>query len=184
LTFAFLVGCAPVPISSCAGLSRGDRIELTIIEPYDSNSQFQRYPNETAPSHPCGLGIDLSGGQVLQATVVDFRGEVGCAAVLTYGPVGDWTWELAYTPSGGDHFLYGVYKATRGQCAGNVEVKVFADSTPFVAPVRGQLPHVILTRSLNLDANNPACPTIPTAYVNEGGVLSCSGSFVVSAKRL
>jgi hypothetical protein len=136
--------------------------------------------------YSCELNVDLSNNQTLTATVSSLRGEEGClTAVPTYGPVGDWTWQLepSQTYAGGQ-FFHGQYAATRGSCNAGVEISVRADSTPFAVPVVGQAPHAVLSRTFTADSTNPACPQVPTAFVNDAGLMSCTGFFEVSAKKI
>jgi hypothetical protein len=178
---ATLCGCpANSGVQACYGLKIGDRIELSVIEPYDANSQY-KYSSSVNSS--CENGLDLSGGQTLEATVVDLRGETQCATgIANFGPVGGWSWQLkAYQQPAAGLLLFGSYTATLGQCTGSVEIQVSADATPFVPPVVGQVPHVLLSRNFSGDGANSACPDAGTT---SGGGRSCVGTFVVSARKL
>jgi hypothetical protein len=179
-----LASCKNAAPQSCFGLQRGDRIELTVVEPYDSHSQFTFSPQY---SSDCELGFDLANNQKLEATVVDLAANdnADCeSAIASMGPVGDWTWQLQSNQGGPtDLFLAGRYTATRGQCTGTVGIRVNAGMTPFVPSVVGQPPHVLLERFFNGQATNPACPGDAGSIVG-GTELTCNGTFVVNARKL
>jgi hypothetical protein len=178
-----VVACGQVQTRPCFGLQRGDRIELTVIEPYDPTSHYPYAASYSASS--CELGFDLADGQVLEATVVDMRSDdtADCqTGIAQMGPVGGWTWQLASQQSPPpDLLLYGSYAATMGQCTGSVQMKLHSDQTPFVPPIVGQVPHVLLERQFQGNASNPACPSVGTVVGTE---LVCASTFVVDAKKL
>jgi hypothetical protein len=177
---ATLCACSASSPHACYGLQVGDRIQLSVIEPYDANSN---YTYSTQSNSSCDDGLDLAAGQTLVASVVDLRGDMQCSSgIASFGPVGGWTWQLKdnQNPPPG-LLLYGLYTATLGQCTGTVEIQVSADATPFVPPVVGQAPHVVIGRSFVGDATNTACPNVGTVF--QGG-RSCVGTFVVSAAKL
>ena len=157
---------------------------MSIIEPYDANSHYTFVGGLNVPAYPCELGVDVSDGETIAATVTDFGAgpDTGCAtAVPAYGPVGDWTWQLRPNQMPPEAFLFGVYTATRSSCVGTVQVRLSSDNMPFAASVEGEAPHLIMERDFAADANNPDCPSVPTAMVDAAGNLSCSGYFVVNA---
>jgi hypothetical protein len=168
----------------CFSLKAGDQIALSIVEPYDANSHYTFVGGLNVPAYPCELGVDVSDGETIAATVTDFGAgpDTGCAtAVPAYGPVGDWIWQLRPDQMPPEAFLFGVYTATRSSCVGTVQVRLSSDNMPFAASVEGQVPHLIMERDFAADANNPDCPNVPTAMVDAAGNLSCGGYFVVNA---
>jgi hypothetical protein len=171
-------------VTTCGGLHAGDRVEITVVEPYDSSSQYT-YSNSYS-SDTCNGGVDFTAGQVLDVTVARLDGDTAtCASsVADFGSqsIGGWTWALqANAAARADVLLAGQYTATDGACTGNANIVVSADGTPFAASVAGQSPHAVLVRSLSTDASNSACPTAGTVYM---GTTTCTGAFVVSLRKL
>ncbi|MDP9035853.1 MAG: hypothetical protein M3O50_13715 [Myxococcota bacterium] len=170
-----VLNCSGPDSAPCYGVAIGNKLDITIVDTYDTNSQYSwtgRYPAE------CGFGFDLTQGQVLHATVVSARAgdNTGCQVGFPeFTPFDGWTW--ARTPPGqsptGGTMLDGAYWATRGSCSSalGAVVEVVQSGDPFQPSVPGQRPRVVLKRVFNGGQDATTCP-------------GCLGHFVVDVKKL
>ncbi len=172
------VGCgSPGP---CYGLAPGSRLAITVIEPYDQNSQFT-LSSDFSPTPGCGFGFDLAQGTVLQTTVASNASANGChPAVLTVAPFGSWTWTLDGSlidpmVDGLKEPLAGHYSAVGPACSGSVGLLFnLVSGDPLQPSVPGQLPHVVLQRAFTPDGST----------ANAAACRACDGFFVVNLQRL
>lgn len=172
-----LGACAPT--GSQWDLKPGDRVAVTVVEPYDGNSHYPINPGDYPAAPGCGFGFDVQQGQVLAATVVSVTNpEPQCAQIaqVSIAPFGSWTWTIAGNDAScrGD-VMGGYYKATDGSCVGYVNVSVqHVSGDPFAPSVPGQLPHAVMQRTFERTS------TSPPAWC----VSNCVGNFVVNLQRL
>lgn len=113
--------------------TKGANLTITILGP--------AYPAQTGDGQTsCGAGFNLSSGLTFDATVGAYAGDdTGTCydAIPSYGPVGQWTWNLNTPYVGGVWPLQGSYDATNGVCHGRVFVQLeqggsFGASVPWV----------------------------------------------------
>ena len=115
-TAGVILNCSSSDSSPCYGVVVGDKLDITIVDTYDMNSQYSwlgGYPAE------CGFGFDLTQGQVLHATV-----DVGTRGCLHRLPRGfpefasfdGWVWTP--TPPGEDPRASRCWMARTGQRMG------------------------------------------------------------------
>ena len=179
--FIALGACTIGPPPPCFGLGVGSRVAITVVDAYTGNAA---YPQSAAVPHmsACEFGLDLTQGEVLEATVESNPNSGGsCSAgVPSFAPSGGWTWTLQ--PGGGGldspTILEGEYAASNGPCSGSTGFHLrthFPLGDIFAASARGQLPPAILERDFypdKADASPAGCPA------------GCSGDFVVNLSRL
>ncbi|MDP9149359.1 MAG: hypothetical protein M3O36_05380 [Myxococcota bacterium] len=167
-----ILNCSSSDSSPCYGVVVGDKLDITIVDTYDTNSQYAWLGANAAE---CGFGFDLTQGQVLHATVTSSRAGAytGCRVGFPeFASFDGWAWTPTppgEDPSGGT-MLDGSYWATHGSCSSalGIAVDVLRSSDPFQPAVPGQWPHVVLTRAFNAGTT---CS-------------GCLGHFVVNVKKL
>ena len=185
-----IVGCATncPTVVSCGGVKQGDRIEITVVDLYDKNSQYTyRSVSPFAGTAPeCGYGPDIQQNQVIEATVTDQLFNRVCpfcwSSGATYQSVNGWNWTLVPSDVGvsGD-ILVGNYNLSSGACSATAYISVMAlDDTPFATSTPGELPHAILSRSMG-SRQGPPCSTVP---VSASGFASCEEVYVVNLRKL
>jgi hypothetical protein len=158
----------------CYGLVPGTKMAVTIVEPYDTNSHFTATDNLAGPPG-CGFGFDVAQGDVLHATVQSNAQGQGCdPAMASIAPFGNWTWTLTGPASSPETDglgmpLQGDYSAVTPGCNGGLVLALtLVWGNLFDPSVRGQPPHVVMTRVFNPDLqsqNGPTCHACAAAFV-------------------
>jgi hypothetical protein len=192
--------CAPTD-PPCLGLAAGDRIKITVLEPYDSNSSYTYQAGYEYDGNPtCGFGFDLASNMTLHATVdhIQQSGAGGYAAgdatlcfsaSLQLPTFDNWTWTIDEAP---DHesitsfhpVMDTVYNVVNGSCQGWAIMDIDAlDNTPFAPEVPGQLPHALLVQDISVGPSSPPCPSQGAVFDDAGTSISCEGIFVVSLTK-
>jgi hypothetical protein len=152
--------CPNTPSPTELGLAVGDAISVTLIEPWDQNSQFQG-PKDVSPI-TCNGAIGFANGQTFVATLTLFEGDASCQFAATDSfTVGGWTW--ARTPNYGlaGNVLVGRFLANNGTCTAQLDLGVQTDTLPSGTPQPGQPPTATVEFEYDPEGasfGDPACP--------------------------
>ena len=160
----------------CLGLARGDTVSISLVEPWDTNSQFAGPHN--FPPLTCNPSVGFASGQTFTATLTSFGGDGSCASgVADSFAIGDWTWTqdpgLHNVASGG--VLEGNYLTTHAGCDGRLTIDVRASALPSGAPQPGQRPTATAHFMYNPSGQTAGAPGCPAA---------CGGEMVATVEKL
>jgi hypothetical protein len=157
----------------CFPESKGKQYQITVVERWDTNSQF---PGGPAGTIPCPVDFDLMAGSSFVVQVDGFRaGSPGCSCgegSPVQAPTG-WTWQGTEGTVCQDNFFALRTAAEKGVCRGDVSVGINAARIPTGAAVPGQPPAAHLERWFQERA--------PTCGLRD---LTCIDSFVVEIQGL
>lgn len=171
-----VVPACPLDADNCKGLRVGDQVEVTLVEPWDTQSRF---PGSSAAAPlTCHDSIGFAANGAFVATLTDFLGNHGCLSGITETfALGGWTWtrDPALVSVPGGAVLEGLYLGQMGACTGRIRVVVQADRLPSTPPEPGRTPRA--TMRFGFDATgtsvgDSACPQ------------TCGGEMVVSVAAL
>jgi hypothetical protein len=119
----------PRDVPHCFDSQVGDQYVVTLVEPYDTQSQYSGGQNEPTT---CGDAFGLKAGLTLNVVVQWFDGAHGCqSGIVTVGDFGGWHLQLVHTSSAdGNAAFEGWYAATKGACGGDVVLRIESDAIP------------------------------------------------------
>jgi hypothetical protein len=153
-----VLSCSNDP-DTCEDVAKGDRLTITILEPFDSNSKFKGAV--VAPS-TCHEPLGLVAGAELRAIVTGFVGDSCLSGLAEFEDLGEWQWQAQTAQPGvsGAFVLYGPHQLTRESCTGDAFVRLKSRTgVPTREPEPGATPPAVLQLGFAADpGDDPECP--------------------------
>jgi hypothetical protein len=149
----------PRDVPNCFDVQVGDQYVVTLVEPYDSSSQYAG-SGWIGPG-TCGDALGLRPGLALNLTVHGFDGAHSCqSAVVTVDDFGGWHWTPVSPSAQGGAAFEGKYSIAQGVCGGDAYIVIKSDALPSSPLQPGGRPSATMTlgfsRRLGPDAST--CP--------------------------